>query len=666
MISNYRKDIDGLRALAVLGVLLFHFFPDKYPGGFVGVDIFFVISGYLITKNIVSDISLQKFSFKEFFLKRVRRIFPALFVVLIMNLVLGYFFFLPKDFNYLRNQIIAGAYFSYNFVAANNTGYFEGLSNYQPLLHLWSLGVEEQFYFLLPVLLVLSFSRNKSLNWLIIFFFFSFVFGLVQSYLDTKQSYFFPLSRFWQIFAGSILSLTEKKWINFASVTTDKKSVQLFREFLFVFSLVMTLLCFKFVSKRFVYPGWIAILPTTLAIFFISIFKESILQKKIFENKVLVLLGLISYPLYLFHWPIITWSKYYLDQFGVPQSLLLLSERQLKYFVIYSSIFVSLSCSYIFYVKVEKPIRKLDVFSMRNYLIAALVLIAIPFSSVVTSMLKEHKYKKNGSLSFMKKYDFSDDTNEFMKSTIKQYRKDCSFLDLKNNVRLELDPSCYGEKEKELIFLWGDSYAEHLRFGIEKFLTINNFSNQFSIAQITSSSCPPSISKMEGNLNDHKACNLSRNSAIQFIKDRKPKIVVLAQAEGHLNGELEQLVSILGTELKNSLIVVVGPVPRWKEELNKLIVKYYWPSNPNILKNHLVNSIFEVDFKLQERIKSMRLTQVIYLSALNAFCDRDGCMAFVPAYDELSTFDSGHLTLKGSEILIEKIFRDTVDQSLKN
>ena len=151
----YRPDIDGLRALAVISVLFFHFFPSKLPGGYVGVDIFFVISGYLITSIIIKGISESTFNFWEFCLRRVRRIFPVLILVICVSGILGYQLLLPNDFTSFYREIIAGSLFFYNFSMAKATGYFDGLAEEKPLLHLWSLGIEEQFYIVWPLLLIL-------------------------------------------------------------------------------------------------------------------------------------------------------------------------------------------------------------------------------------------------------------------------------------------------------------------------------------------------------------------------------------------------------------------------------------------------------------------------------------------------------------------------------
>lgn len=150
---GYRPDIDGLRAVAVLGVLVYHAFPQWLPGGFAGVDVFFVISGFLITRILLISLSTQRFSLKDFYIRRILRLFPVLLVVLLFTLIAGAFVFLPADYAQLGMNTLGGAAFVANLLLANDTGYFASDSAFNPVLHLWSLGIEEQFYLVWPLML---------------------------------------------------------------------------------------------------------------------------------------------------------------------------------------------------------------------------------------------------------------------------------------------------------------------------------------------------------------------------------------------------------------------------------------------------------------------------------------------------------------------------------
>ncbi len=158
----YRPDIDGLRAIAVLSVIIYHLFPEALPGGFVGVDMFFVISGYLITKIIYSDAIDNKFTYTEFYKRRALRIFPSLITVLTASLIYGWFFLLQGEYSSLGKNVFTGAFFIANIGYILESGYFDTASELKPLLHLWSLGVEEQFYIIWPTVILLIVKKKNS------------------------------------------------------------------------------------------------------------------------------------------------------------------------------------------------------------------------------------------------------------------------------------------------------------------------------------------------------------------------------------------------------------------------------------------------------------------------------------------------------------------------
>jgi peptidoglycan/LPS O-acetylase OafA/YrhL len=204
---HYRPDIDGLRAIAVLLVVGFHAFPEWLKGGFVGVDIFFVISGYLISRIILTDIHRQQFSFGHFYAKRIKRIFPALIVVLTACFGFGWFVLLPDEFKELGKHIAGGAGFVANFVLWGESGYFDNQAELKPLLHLWSLGIEEQFYFMWPILLiVVTKKRYNVLGLLLVLILASFMFNIRSVNADPVSDFYSPLTRFWELMAGALLA----------------------------------------------------------------------------------------------------------------------------------------------------------------------------------------------------------------------------------------------------------------------------------------------------------------------------------------------------------------------------------------------------------------------------------------------------------------------------
>lgn len=205
---EYRPDIDGLRAIAVVSVVGYHAFPKIIPGGFIGVDIFFVISGYLMANIIFDSLYRGKFSFKDFYVRRINRIFPALLIVLLSCLAMGWFFLFSAEFKSLGEYIFSGAFFISNFLSWSQVGYFDDAAETKPLLHLWSLGIEEQFYLFWPLLCY--FLWRYKFNLLIVVIVFAFVSFFLNVYYvgqDAAGVFFCSLTRFWELLSGSILAL---------------------------------------------------------------------------------------------------------------------------------------------------------------------------------------------------------------------------------------------------------------------------------------------------------------------------------------------------------------------------------------------------------------------------------------------------------------------------
>ena len=205
---KYRPDIDGLRAVAVLSVVAFHAFPAWMKGGFIGVDVFFVISGFLISTIIFGSLERGTFSFADFYARRIKRIFPALILVLSLSLIFGWFSLLPDELNQLGKHVVAGAGFVSNFVLWSESGYFDNSADTKPLLHLWSLGIEEQFYIVWPFLLWGAWKRQLNFFVVIISLLIgSFILNIWLIHTNPVATFYSPLARFWELLCGSLLAL---------------------------------------------------------------------------------------------------------------------------------------------------------------------------------------------------------------------------------------------------------------------------------------------------------------------------------------------------------------------------------------------------------------------------------------------------------------------------
>jgi len=323
--SSYRSEIDGLRAFAVLSVVAFHAFPSWLKGGFIGVDVFFVISGFLITSHIFENLDKGQFSFTDFFGRRIRRIFPALILVMACSLAFGWFALLADEFAQLGKHVASGAAFITNFILVDESGYFDNAAETKPMLHLWSLAVEEQFYIVWPLVLWLAWKRKFNLLTITI------LVAVVSFYLNLRfvkshptETFFWPVGRFWELLSGSVLAwlllyksdlLSRfKLWIDKffvriihskeveADGTTTSNLMSFFGLFLLAYGVIR-------INESLSYPSKWALIPVLGAVLIIASGCKAWLNRIFLMNPIAVWFGLISYPLYLWHWPILSFLQ---------------------------------------------------------------------------------------------------------------------------------------------------------------------------------------------------------------------------------------------------------------------------------------------------------------------------------------------------------------------
>lgn len=322
---KYRPDIDGLRAVAVLSVVVFHAFPARLKGGFIGVDVFFVISGFLISTIIFENLDRGTFSFAEFYARRIRRIFPALALVLLACIVIGWLVLFPEELNQLGKHVVAGAGFVSNLVLWSEAGYFDNLAETKPLLHLWSLGIEEQFYIVWPLLLWFAWKRNFNLITLIVVIaFISFYLNIKGIKQDSVATFYAPQTRFWELLCGSALAwfvLYRKNafekiktcldfWLGKAiyrkRMASDSK---FFLNTISFLGLIILVYGFWRINKTFNFPGKWAALPVLGTVLIILAGPDAWINQRLLTNKIMVRFGLISFPLYLWHWPLLSFAR---------------------------------------------------------------------------------------------------------------------------------------------------------------------------------------------------------------------------------------------------------------------------------------------------------------------------------------------------------------------
>lgn len=357
---KYRPDIDGLRAVAVLAVVAFHAFPSWMKGGFIGVDVFFVISGYLISIIIFENLDKGTFSFAEFYARRIKRIFPALLLVLIACFTFGWFALLADEYKKLGKHIAAGAGFISNFILWNEAGYFDNSAETKPLLHLWSLGIEEQFYIVWPLLLWFSWKRKFNLLTItIVVAIASFILNLKGVKQDLVATFYSPQTRFWELLSGSLLAwATLYKKDTFTNVKhkldywlsrivfsekqdNDGKTLANALSFL---GLLLLVYGFWRINKELSFPGKWALVPVLGAVLIITAGSKAWVNRIILSNKIAVWFGLISFPLYLWHWPILSFARIIESE---------LPSRNIRI----AAVIVSIALAWLTYKIVERPLR---------------------------------------------------------------------------------------------------------------------------------------------------------------------------------------------------------------------------------------------------------------------------------------------------------------------
>ena len=357
---KYRPDIDGLRAIAILSVVAFHAFPSHVQGGFVGVDIFFVISGYLISSIIFKGLDSNTFRFSEFYARRIRRIFPALVLVLLACLIFGWFALLAPEYEQLSKHIAASAGFIQNFILWQESGYFDNSGETKPLLHIWSLGIEEQFYILFPLALWITWKfRISFLTVVISVIFISFYLNFTGIKDNPTAAFYSPQTRFWELMFGSLLAWVNiYKWELHNSITkklnswqwnstSQRYSINANYVLINILSLLgLSLLAYGImnINKESIFPGTWALFPVLGSALVIFAGPNAWVNRYVLSSKLAIWFGLISYPLYLWHWPIFSFVR-------------IMEEEEVNTGISVVAILVSILLATFTYYFVERPFR---------------------------------------------------------------------------------------------------------------------------------------------------------------------------------------------------------------------------------------------------------------------------------------------------------------------
>jgi peptidoglycan/LPS O-acetylase OafA/YrhL len=614
----YRPDVDSLRALAILLVLIFHAFPEYLPGGFVGVDVFFVISGYLISTIIFNNLERDNFSYLQFYSRRIKRLFPALIITLAGCFILGWQVLFANEYRQLGKHMAASALFLSNITLWQEVGYFDHAAYTKPLLHLWSLAIEEQFYIFWPIFMVFIWKQKYNFFIVVLLIFsVSFSFNMFFVHTNSMAGFYFPLSRFWELMLGGLLAYIKLYKIRYFSRFGNLQTAT---------GLILIAISALLLNKERSFPGLWALLPTCGTFLIIAADPSTWLNQKVLTNKILVGLGVISFPLYLIHWPLLSFAQ--IVEFSVPN-------WQTRLTICIVSIFLA----WLVYAFVERPIRQGLHEKAKTFFLLCLILILGSLGGMT--------YQYNGfSFRFpkiMEKITHQEDY-EYRSG----YREGTCFLRPEQNENDFKIANCTtGHSKQKLIFLWGDSHAAHLYPGLQARKGKSN-----RIIQLTASACPPILEMIK---DDRPHCKRINDFIFQQIQREKPDEIILSAFWIAYDWEkIDNTIRKL-QQVGIKKIILVGTVPNWPTGLPNLMLKFIRKNRLTKIPNRLAIGL---DTRIQDLDKKMLLyakkAQINYVSPFHIFCNASGCLAKVKfrGIEELTAWDNAHLTYTASRVLV--------------
>ena len=623
---KYREDIDGLRGLAVLLVLIFHAWPRLLPGGFIGVDVFFVISGYLISGILLNDLQASKFSLTHFYARRVKRIFPALAMVLTLSLLLGWRYLLAGEYQSLGRQTAGAAGFVPNLLALQDNGYFDPAAASKPLMHLWSLGIEEQFYLAWPLLLALAFRWSRGPAVLIA--------GLAAASLvaclaitpsNANEAFFSPFTRCWELLAGASLALFRPwTWAGFRSHAALGWS-----------GLAIIVASALVVRDGQAFPGWRAGLPVLGAAAVVASNSDGQGYGRWLGGRFWVGLGLISYPLYLYHWPALFFlHRLWTGPAWASEPLALLG---------------AVLAAWLTWRGIERPMRAPGWESVKVGLLALVVAFLAGAGLWVQAQGGFDRRPINLRISravswadWKRWYRVGDCLLEIGQGP-SSFKAAC------------LEPAANGADVRPLVLLWGDSYAAALYQG----LLNDPFKARYRLAQFTMNGCLPALglASLSGS-----HCPEVNSAVLGLLKRHRPRLLVVAanwnhyrSAEGHLLVQAAWLRGLVHAARQAGVgkVLVLGQLPVFPEGQPAIGLRDFIPNVNDRGARGLDPQVYEADAFVRLAVEG---TGAEFVSPLDALCNGEGCLLSARR-DRLEplAWDAGHLTAAGSRFVVAKL-----------
>jgi peptidoglycan/LPS O-acetylase OafA/YrhL len=646
---EYRPDVDGLRAVAILLVVGYHASSRMVPGGFIGVDVFFVLSGFLISGLILKGLGSGEFSIVDFYLRRIRRIFPALIAVFAASFVAGWWLLHSDDYRVLGKHVAAGAAFVSNFVFWREAGYFDTFAELKPMLHLWSLGIEEQFYLVWPLLLFVLWKYSRYRAWIIgIVGVSSLALNLVLAESHPLADFYSPLTRFWELLAGGALAYMtvgefnaarhpRNFWLGESRRPNTETWLRAIASLAGVMLLAVAAVAF---DRLQAYPSWRALLPVGGTLLLVAAGPRTWVNRWLLGNPVAVFVGLISYPLYLWHWPILAFLR--LNNFDEP----LRTQKA-------ECIALAFVLACLTYLLVERPIRRSA--SGKFRLTVPVALCALMAGSMFTGL---YFYATGGAPSRFPATENAVDqfSREYREHLDRYYRYGSCFL------KPEQGPDAFSSdciepgnaSGRPLVVLWGDSHAADLYLGLHD----AQRDGHFTLAEFTGASCPPILAYRD---KTRPFCPDMNLHVRDYIRDNKPDIVLLAAVwPSYPFQQIADTIALV-KELGVATVVVIGPVPYWDGGLPKVLYFHFKQDRTDELPLRLRNTSVaggerEVDSRLRDVSQK---AGALYRSPIQLLCEGENCVTRVgPHPEDIISWDYGHLTTSGSIALVRGLLPD--------
>ena len=612
---QYRADVDGLRALAIVGVLLFHAFPALLPGGYVGVDVFFVISGFLIGSILSRELDLGQFSYLNFLLRRARRLLPALLVVLAVSMGVAAFLLVPEDLVNFYRHALSGALFIPNLVLWGDTGYTDPAAETKPLLHLWSLGVEGHFYLIWPIVLLLAWRLVGPRRVAVVAALaaLSLLANLIWTPQDPVAAFYLPLTRFWELALGTLIALSPRLLGKVSSPA---------RHALSALGLGLIVVPMFWYTKLDSFPGWRAIMPVAGSAMLIATGPGAVINRAILSRRILVAIGLISYPLYLWHWALFTFGKYATLYFTERFELSILSTLAL--------VAISVLLAWLTHRFVERPSARfaLKGKGMRGLLGAWMLVILT--SGGLWLGLSAAGITEGSKDTYLAQLQRKDGT---------------CFVGVSLS---EFDPvACITPEDgRTRVFLVGDSF-------VAGFSRTFNEDPSLAVSEFAASSCPfnPGLVSVVR----PEACSEINQERMRLILEDTFDVIFIASWWGQqeMPGQMENLAATIDTILArtHARVVVYGPSP-----------VFYSPV-PDIYRRKVRGRETVVDTEVLTTYPELRqvaqatLTgkdRVRYIDVTGIFCGPDAMRCTYRDNTDLFFIDNSHLSLYGTRYVLER------------